>query len=166
MPPYTLTEAGEYPTADGQSIAIRNFLLRLNADLRVGSAVEILHPLDLPSPASDRALGFADVRPFVWRGELWCCASLRELSPEGWCEQVLARINCAPSGTARLNDWCVLQPEGPRRHEMNWMPLISGDELRFIAGCDPVRVVNEQARTVTEATPSIAADLFLTARRP
>ena len=157
---YTLTETGEYRTADGEPIATRNFLLRLNADLRVGSAVEIMPPLDLPQPAFDLVLGFEEVRPFLWRGELWCCAALRELTPDGWCEQVLARIDCAPSGPARLADWCVLRPEGSHRHELNWMPLISGDELRFIAACDPVRVVNEQARTVTERTPSIAAELF------
>jgi glycosyltransferase involved in cell wall biosynthesis len=157
---YTLTETGDYRTADGEPIASRNFLLRLNADLRAGSAVEILPPLDLPQPASGFALGFAEMRPFVWRGELWCCAATRELTPEGWCQQVLARIDCLPSGPARLADWCVLRPEGPRRHEMNWMPLVCGDELRFITSCDPVCVVNEQARTVTETTPSIAADLF------
>ena len=157
---YTLTDTGEYPTATGAPIATRNFLLRLNGDLRVGSAQEILSPQDLPPPAFDLVLGFEEVRPFVWRGELWCCAAVRELTPEGWCEQILARIDCPPSGPARLTDWCVLRPEGTRHHEANWMPLISGDELRFIAACDPVRVVNEQARTVAETTPSIAADLF------
>jgi glycosyltransferase involved in cell wall biosynthesis len=157
---YTLTETGEYRTANGAPIATRNFLLRMNGDLRVASAMEVLPPLDLPPPTFDLVLGFEEVRPFVWRGELWCCATLRERTPEGWCEQVMARIDCPPSGPARLTDWCVMRPEGPRRHETNWMPLISGDELRFIAACDPVRVVNEQARTVAETTPSIAADLF------
>ena len=157
---YTLTETGERRTADGTPIASRNFLLRLDGDLRVASAAEILSPLDLPQPAFDRVQGFEEVRPFVWRGELWCCATLRQLTPEGWCEQILARLDCPASGPIRLTDWCVLRPEGPRQHETNWMPLISGDELRFIAACDPVRVVNEQARTIAATTPSIAADLF------
>ena len=158
---YTLTDDGEYRTADGSPIATRNFLLRLNADLRAGSTVEILPPQDLPVPVFELVLGFEDVRPFAWRGELWCSARVRQLTPEGWCEQVLARIDYPPSsGAARLMDWCVLRPEGPRRHEMHWMPLVSGDELRFIAGCDPVRVVNEQARVVSETVPAIAAELF------
>lgn len=157
---YILTEQGEYRTDDGAPIATRNFLLRLNAELRVASAQEILPPLDLPEPAFDLVLGFEDARPFVWRGELWCSARVRQLSPDGWCEQVLARIDDPPSGPARLTDWCVLRPEGPRQHEMHWMPLIAGDELRFIAGCDPVRVINEQGRTVSAAAPTIAAELF------
>jgi hypothetical protein len=164
---YTLTDDGEYRTAGGSPVATHNFLLRLNADLRgvntelqVGSATEILPPLDMPQSACERAPDFESIRPFVWRGELWCCATVRQLTPEGWCEQVLARIDCPPAGPARLTDWCVLRPEGPRRHETNWMPLAAGDDLRFIAGCDPVRVVNEQARAVLETVPAIAADLF------
>jgi glycosyltransferase involved in cell wall biosynthesis len=157
---YTLTDTGEYRTTDAGPIATRNFLLRLNGDLRVASAQEILPPQDMPPPAFDLVLGFEEVRPFVWRGELWCCAMARQLTPEGWCEQVLARIECPPSGPARLTDWCVLRPDGPRQHEANWMPLVSGDELRFIAACDPVRVVNEQGRAVAATKPSIATDLF------
>jgi hypothetical protein len=157
---YTLTEAGEYRTADGSPIATRNFLLRLNADLRVASVTEILPPLDLPVPAFELVLGFEDMRPFVWRGEVWCNARVRQLTPEGWCEQVLARIDCPPSGPAQMTDWCVLRPEGPRRHEIHWTPLVSGDDLRFIAGCDPVQVVDEQGRTISETAPAIAAELF------
>jgi hypothetical protein len=157
---YTLTEAGEYRTADGSPIATRNFLLRLNADLRVGAVTEILPPPNLPAPASDLVLGFEDVRPFLWRGELWCNARVRQLTPEGWCEQVLARIDCPPSGPAQMTDWRVLRPDGPQRHQIHWAPLVSGDDLRFIAGCDPVRVADEQGRTIRETTPAIAAELF------
>jgi len=85
---------------------------------------------------------------------------VRQLTPEGWCEQVLARIDCPSSGPARLTDWRVLRPDGPRRHEIHWMPLVSGDDLRFIAGCDPVRVLDEHGRTIRETTPPIAAELF------
>jgi hypothetical protein len=157
---YTLTETGEYQTPNNEPITTRNFLLRLSGDLRVTSAQEILPPKDLPPPAFDSVLGFEEVRPFVWRGELWCCATSRELNPEGWCEQLLARIDCPPSGPASLTDWCVLRPEGPRRHEANWMPSITGDELRFIAACDPVRVLNEQGRAIAQTIPSVAADTF------
>jgi hypothetical protein len=61
----------------------------------------------------------------------------------------------------------VLCPEGPRRHEKNWMPRVKpapadagGDALHFIYLCDPTRLVDDQARTVAETTPSIAANLF------
>ena len=124
------------------------------------SATEILPPPDLPLPAFELVLGFEDMRPFVWRGELWCSATVRQLTPEGWCEQVLARIDCPSSDAARLTDWRVLRPDGPRQHEIHWMPLVCGDALRFIAGCDPVRVLDEQAQVVSETVPAIAAELF------
>ncbi len=157
---FTLAEDGEYKTPDGSPITTRNFLLRLNADLGVESSTEILPPADLPAPAFDLVLGFEDARLFAWRGELWCISTVRQLTPEGWCEQVLARIDCPPTGPCRLVDWRVLRPEGPRLHEKNWMPLVVGDDLRFIYSCDPTRVVDEQARTVAEGVPSIAAEQF------
>ena len=71
---------------------------------------------------SEQVHGFEDMRLFAWRDELWCIACVRELTPEGWCDQVLARIDDSSPGQCRLTDWRVLRPEGPRRHEKNWMP--------------------------------------------
>ena len=85
---------------------------------------------------------------------------VRELTPEGWCEQVLARIDERAPGLCRLADWRVLHPEGPRRHEKNWMPRVSGDDLQFVYRCDPTRLVDEQARTIAETIPPIAAEQF------
>src|ERR1019366_3867795 len=105
-------------------------------------------------------LGFEDLRLFTWRGELWGSACVRKLTPEGWCEQVLARIDDRGSGTCRLTDWRVLHPEGPRLHEKNWMPQVVGEKLQFIYQCDPSRVVDEQARTIFQTAPAIAAEKF------
>ena len=87
---YTVND-GEYRT-NGEPIRTRNFLLRLDEDLMIRSSVEILAPANMPPPAFDKVLGFEDARLFAWREELWCIACVRELNPEGWCEQVLARI--------------------------------------------------------------------------
>ena len=88
--------------------------------------------------------------PSLWRGELWCSACVRELTPEGWCEQVLARIDTSGADSYRLTDWRVLRPEGPRVHEKNWMPQVVGDKLQFVYLCDPTRLVDERARTIAE----------------
>ena len=105
-------------------------------------------------------LGFEDARLFPWDGGLWCSATIRELSSEGWCEQVLARIDRRPGEPCRLMDWRVLTPDGARRHEKNWMPQADGRTLRFLYSCDPTRVVDEHGKTVTEAMPVIATDHF------
>ncbi|UCI09543.1 glycosyltransferase [Mesorhizobium sp. B1-1-8] len=162
---YSLAEDNlQYHTPGEASVHTRNFLLRLDDDLGVQSASEILPPLDLPAPSNDRVLGFEDMRPFVWRDQLWGVSCMRELTPEGWCEQIIARID--EGGPCRLTDWRVLRPTGPRVHEKNWMPLVkpgaaTADEtLQFVYLCDPTRILDEQAGTLSETTPAIAAQRF------
>jgi glycosyltransferase involved in cell wall biosynthesis len=158
---YTLTEVGlQYQTPGGVPIHTRNFLLRLTDDLDTQSAVEILPPSDMPEPSYKLVMGFEDLRLFALRSELWGCACVRELMAEGWCEQVLARIDDSGHGPCRLTDWRVLHPVAPRQHEKNWMPQVVGERLQFIYLCDPTRVLDERARTIMESEPAINAKLF------
>jgi hypothetical protein len=126
----------------------------------VRSAVEILPPTDLPEPLFGGVLGFEDLRIFDWQGALWCVACCRELTPEGWCEQILARIDASGPGPHRLVDWRVMTPEGPRLHQKNWMPRVDGDELKFIYLSDPTRIVDVRGATLQETSPVIAATTF------
>ena len=162
---YAMTEDGlRYETKDGDAIRTRNFLLRLNDRLAVEAATEILPPADMPEPAYNGVRGFEDLRLFAWNGELWGSACVRELTPEAWCEQVIARID--ESGPCRLTDWRVLRPAGPRVHEKNWMPLVTPgaaaahETLHFIYLCDPTRILDEKAGVVCETSPAIAAQRF------
>jgi len=156
---YTLCN-NVYETPHGVPVTTRNFLLRLGHDLNTVGAREILQPQDWPAPAFDRVLGGEDLRLFAWRGALWCSATVRQLNPEGWCEQLLARLDDAPPGPCRLTDWRVLQPQAPRRHEKNWMPCVVGDVLRFVYQCDPTRVLDDEGQTVGETVPAIDATEF------
>src|SRR5262249_51480671 len=103
---YTVAAEGlRYETPDAAPVHTRNFLLQLDDKLEIRSTGEILPPVDMPKPVYQLVLGFEDVRPFVWQGGLWCSACVRELTPEGWCEQVLARIDERVTGQYRLTDW-------------------------------------------------------------
>jgi glycosyltransferase involved in cell wall biosynthesis/predicted GH43/DUF377 family glycosyl hydrolase len=165
---YTLAEDNlQRDTSDGAPVHTRNFLLRLSNELGIQSASEILPPADLPEPAYDRVLGFDDVRLFAWNDDLWCVSCVRELTPEGWCEQVIARVDDCGSGAHRMADWRVLHPTGPREHQKNWIPQVkpapgeAGNErLQFICLFDPTRIVDERARTINETSPGIAAQRF------
>jgi hypothetical protein len=163
---YTLADDGQYRTPNDAPIHTRNFLLRLTPELETQWTAEILPPADWPEPSYNLVQGFEDLRPFAWHDALWGCATVRQLTPEGWCEQVLARIDGA-AGVCRLSDWRVLHPPGPKLHEKNWMPRVKrragakGDEkLQFIYLCEPTRVIDDQARTISETKPVIAADRF------
>jgi glycosyltransferase involved in cell wall biosynthesis len=158
---YRLTEEGmRYETPNGEGYHTRNFLLRLNDELDVESSAEILPPADMPEPLCKQTLGFEDLRLFAWRGELWGLACVRELTRENWCEQLLARIEDCGSGLCRLTDWRPLRPAGPRQHEKNWMPRIAGEQLHFIYSCDPVRLLDKNARKVAETRSTMASFRF------
>src|SRR5260370_37007454 len=119
-----MTGESQYETRNVTAIHTRNFLLWLAPSLDTQSSTEILPPADMPEPLYEPVKGFEDMRLFAWRGELWCISNLRELTAEGWREQVLARIDQNAPGAARLTDWRVLRPEGPGLLGTNWMPLV------------------------------------------
>lgn len=157
---WIVTDDGHYHVPDGSPARTRNFLLHLDPRLGISSAVEILPPTDWPKALFRHVLGFEDCRLFAWRGQLWCSSTVRELNPAGWCQQVLARIDCQ-ADQCRLTDWRVLGDAGePTRHEKNWMPYVASDALRFIYSCDPVRIVDESGRPLLEVPSPIVAEQF------
>lgn len=159
---WVVTEGGQYRVPDGGPVRTRNFLLRLNIDLDTESATEILAPKNWPDPSYANVLGFEDARLFAWDGEIWCSSTVRELNADGWCQQVLARLDCQEGERCRLTDWRVLGPKGElSRHEKNWMPQVGSDmTLRFIYHCDPTRTVDEFGTQIAATPAPIAAELF------
>jgi FkbM family methyltransferase len=155
-----MTEDGQYHTIDGQPIITRNFLLQLNEDLSVRNTSEILPPKNMPTPLYSQVLGFEDLRLIFWRGSWWGISCVREMTPEGWCEQVLTRLERESEGSYRHSDLRRLEPEGPKVHEKNWMPQVEGDALRFVHLCDPTKILDYEARIVRQGTPNIAARNF------
>ena len=137
----------------------RHFLLQFSEKLAVQSSAEVLVPPETPEA------GFQDPRLFAWRDGLWCCARVVRPAAEGECEQLLACLDGRGPGPIRLTHWRVLRAQG--RHQQHWMPLVKpapgeagAEGLQFITGCDPTRVVDDEARPILETTPAIAAEQF------
>ncbi len=135
----------------GEAINSRNFLLKLNSNLEIASYIEILPPIDLPTPKSQTVRGFEDLRLIEWQGALWCSAAVLEFSPDNRAVQVISRINVEEDGTRRLADWSVMSVDGETRNEKNWMPWVgaaAGDgtsgDLRFIYLCDPTTMIDRE----------------------
>ena len=156
---YELTKAGQYVTPDDGPVLNRNFLLQLDATCAIKAVAEILPPADLPPPVFERARGFCDLRPFFWKGEFWVTATFREQTAEGWCDNMLCRLEQA-GRDVRLTDCRVLKPEGKRQHEKNWMVASEGEDIFFFYAIAPTRIVNSEAATIaTHPTPWMAEQL-------
>jgi glycosyltransferase involved in cell wall biosynthesis len=151
---YKITPEGRYDITGDGTIETRNYLLRLDSELRHPEACcEIRAPSNMPAPLYTWVRGFEDQRLFMWRGSFWCSATVRELNSDGICEVVLGRIDSPFSESCELADWRVLNPSGERRHQKNWMPLVESEELKFVYSSDPVRMVDDQGRLINKVDP-------------
>ena len=149
-----------YTVRDGGPVRTRNFLLAFDDLWDVVSAAEVLPPADMPPPVYEQVLGLEDMRLFARGDELWISATVREANTLGLCEQFLARIELVGVGPARLVDWRVMRPEGEPAHEKNWMPWVSGNDLRFLAFCDPTQIRDGSGKLLAEQAPPASLSHF------
>lgn len=148
--------ADDLPLTGGAKIHTRTFLIDIDPDtLDSNLRGEILLPANLPAATYDVVTGFEDTRLFSWRGYLWGLSTVLDQNPEARAEQWLARLGA----DLRMEEARPIYPEGPiQPREKNWIPLIDGDDLRFIYRSDPTRIIDHEGRTVAESVPDIAAD--------
>ncbi len=153
-------ESGYFDRHGDTSFRQRTLLAHLDEHLQIMSSVEVLPPEDMPPAQHTDSIGFEDPRPIIWRGDLWCISSVRQLNPDGRAEMVLARIADTPQGKKVLTDWRVLASGMPVQWEKNWMPQVIGDELRFIYSVGPTRIISESGDVLVQETPSVAVENF------
>jgi glycosyltransferase involved in cell wall biosynthesis len=131
---YTLTPEGAYSVlgSDGSynrhhPIRTVNYLVDFSRTLTVERTHELALPEVWQEPKFDLVLGFEDSRLFELDGKLYTLSTVREITEEGWCDQVLAPVSTAGYG----NPWTAIHPK-ERRHEKNWMPWIDDDTMLFV----------------------------------
>jgi glycosyltransferase involved in cell wall biosynthesis len=136
---YVITEEGRYAirSADGTAcgadypIDTRNYLLSLDGNGNATRVSELTCPSNLPAPRFELVRGFEDSRLFEWNRELWTLSTVRELTPQGLCEQVLAPLVPAGQDAGYADTWSrILSPT--HQHEKNWMPWVRDGELCFV----------------------------------
>jgi glycosyltransferase involved in cell wall biosynthesis len=133
---YTITPEGQYAIrgkagdcSPGYPIHTRNFLVRPGTDI---APQELALPGNWPEPKFDLVLGFEDSRLFLFNNELWSSSTVRELTPEGTCQQVVAQLVNTVDGTAAYSDdWLVFESH-QGTHEKNWMPWVRNGEIQFV----------------------------------
>jgi len=133
---YTITSEGQYRVraSDGSlagdnPISTRNFI-----GSGVNDWLEIGPPANWSFSKYPLVLGFEDSRLFQWCGQFWTLSTVRELSHEGWCEQVLAPIFRKEREAHLESTWRQIEPKfGQKSHQKNWMPWVRDDgELHFV----------------------------------
>lgn len=137
---YTITPEGQYVIRgtdgtcnNGNPINTRNYIVRPGSNLIVN---ELAMPRNWPAPKYPLVIGFEDSRLFLLNDTLWTSSTVRELTDEGWCEQVLAPI-VVPTSLVNDEPWRYgtnyypVRPE-KRQHEKNWMPWVKDGALRFV----------------------------------
>jgi hypothetical protein len=132
---YTITPEGQYVIrgTDGtcnnsNPINTRNYVLR------GGEVYELGLPSLWPEPLYPLVRGFEDSRLFEWNDQLWTLSTVRELTSEGWCEQVLAPIDVEQGPYIKLrygDNYRRILPK-VRQHEKNWMPWVKDNGITFV----------------------------------
>lgn len=95
----------------------RLLLLELDRDLRVISSAGVDPPEDLPQLKYHIDIGFADPRPFGWRGEVWFVSTFRQLNTQGLNEIVISRVSRARPNGYVMCDWHVVPSGMQPQHE-------------------------------------------------
>ncbi len=113
-------------------INTRNYLLNLGMDPYLPhpwKSEEILSPVGLPCEFP-LVIGFEDMRLFEWKGDLWTSSTVRQIHPDGNCEQVLAQL--VPASDAYMISNVKRMLREPRETQKNWAPISTGDALHFL----------------------------------
>ena len=148
------TETGEI--TNDNPIHTRNYLAKLSEKLEIQTVSEILPPL-LPKPEYPLVVGFEDMRLFEFHGDMWTSSTMRELNREGWCEQVLAKIDRSTK-QPHIVEWHKMDDTAVRQHEKNWMPWVKDGAIRFAYHVN--EIVDDYGKLVSKMPLSFAVDQF------
>ena len=132
---YTVTSKLDYATTDPDGVVRTvNRLVALDRDLNV-TGVELIDDREATAGAFDFPVaGLEDLRLFPDGGGWSVVATTRQQNPDGWCQQLLARLDGATLREPRLLS-------APGRHEKNWMPVVGAAEPTFVYLCRPTTVL-------------------------
>jgi glycosyltransferase involved in cell wall biosynthesis/predicted GH43/DUF377 family glycosyl hydrolase len=147
---YTITPEGEYRIRASDGTANRDNPIHTRNFIGPDDWREIALPKNWPSPKYDLVRAFEDTRLFLWRGELHSISTVRELSEDGLCQQVLAPIVFEGKEPRYGCDWKPLQWK-VRRHEKNWVPWVYNDQLQFVYRLGTI--IDDNGVVIFEETP-------------
>jgi len=117
----------EGPWKGWQIIRTRNFLLDLDADFKTTRSVEIVDKTG-DERTGYPIHGFEDARLFAWKGSWWATATVCDFTEDGRREIALLQLD---DDGAVVRAQALRGPWSPHAQK-NWMPLVDGDQAKFI----------------------------------
>lgn len=152
---YRMDDQGRYLIrgTDGEAnnsnpINTRNFLAWMARGPfdKPADVIEILPPADLPVEFPP-VIGFEDIRLFSTGCDLWTSSTVRQLHPDGNCEQVRARLEMTidTGQHVHLTDIHRMLRE-PRQTEKNWAPFRNNGQTDFMYR--PLEIVDQSGKTI------------------
>jgi glycosyltransferase involved in cell wall biosynthesis len=139
--------------AEGAVLRVRDYLVEIDDDLAARSMAEIAAEDGSPAQAGVRTCD--DGKLFFWRNGWWCSSGV----PDAEAGTMVARVEIGPVAP-RYADRRALQPSTGMQSGRSWMPIVDGGRLRFVAGCDPTVVLDEQGAVLWESRPGAMAEQY------
>jgi glycosyltransferase involved in cell wall biosynthesis len=153
---YRIDEHGAYWVGDRplghDPIVTRNFLVGINDDLgMMPYPLEIKAPADMPCEFPP-VIGFEDMRLFEHDGRMLTSSTVRQIHPDGNCEQVLAALDPV---TAAVTEYKRMLRE-PRETQKNWAPIPEFCQFMYRPG----HVVDTNGATVVDYKHDLSWDII------
>jgi glycosyltransferase involved in cell wall biosynthesis len=137
-------------------INTRNFVMTRLQQREWTDVREVFAPANLPCEFPP-VIGFEDMRLISWGGQLHASSTVRQIHPDGNCEQVLTRLeDCTEPGSfvpALVHGNVHRMLRHPRQTEKNWAPIVRGGELQFM--WRPLELVDTNGVTVRKQNPGV-----------
>lgn len=115
-----------------------NHLVRLDRDLRPVASFPVVDATLLAPRHPCRYAGLEDCRLVRWQGGWVASCGTVDRTPS--CVGMIDLVRLDPA-TGAFHAIVPLSDRASSRWEKNWMPVVAGDNLLFVYGCDPLSVL-------------------------
>lgn len=143
------SQQGTYDSMDQDGfIRTRNYLVKLNQLLKVISCVEIVEN-KVKERHPTRVLGMEDCRLFKKDSRYYFSCTTRYTNPNDQPQITLCRLSRQPNAEGKLevDMFLPLIYKDVNHCEKNWLPWVDGNEIKFIYGHHPLRIVVPNMKT-------------------
>lgn len=164
---YRMDDQGRYliRATDGTAnntnpINTRSYLCDVEQDLSVRDPKEIVLGTTMPCEYP-LVIGFEDMRLFAVGTKLWTSSTVRQIHPDGNCEQVLARIDFGtdiPEIVSPVIKKYKRMLREPRSTQKNWSPVVTDKGVVFMFR--PGHTVDVDGKDVTVYETDLTVDVL------